>query len=125
MLVRHHIAQTGRYYDDLRTIVVRSGMTIEQERRVLWHEIHHADRRDTQGHNSPEVERLVDRQAAENAMPWVSVLWAWREADDLAEMAGLLKLPEDWVRARLRTLHPARRAQLEAEREGGSDSWSC
>lgn len=111
-LVRHQIGETGRYYDDLRTIVIRQGLLLEEERRYLWHELGHADRRDTAGHNSPEVERIVERHAAENAMPWVSVEWAWSQATDLEEMADLLKLPAEWVWFRLRNLHPALKASL-------------
>lgn len=111
-LVRHQIAEAGRYYDDLRTIVIRKGVLLEEERRFLWHELAHADRRDTLGHNSPAVERIVERHAAENAMPWVSIEWAWSRATDLAELADLLKLPEEWVWFRIKNLHPARKAML-------------
>lgn len=79
---------------------------------MLWHELTHAGRRDRAGHTDARVERLVDRHAAENAMPWPSLEWAWNEATDLTEMAGLLKLPEDWVHARLMRLHPAQKAML-------------
>lgn len=111
-LIRAKIAEPGRYYDDERTIVMRSGLLLEQERRYLWHELAHADRRDQAGHTDAGVERLVERHAAENAMPWVSLEWAWNEATDLTEMADLLKLPEDWVHFRLMGLHPARKAML-------------
>lgn len=110
--MRHQIAEPGRYYDSARTIVMRTGLRIEDERRYLWHEIVHADRRDTAGHTDDKVERLVDRHAAENAMPWCSIEWAWEQATDLTEMAGLLKLPEDWVHLRLMSLHPAQKASL-------------
>lgn len=118
-LVRHQIAETGRYYDELRTIVMRQGLLLEEERRYLWHELQHADRRDTAGHNSPEVERIVERHAAENAMPWISIEWAWGQATDLAELASLLKLPEEWVWFRLRNLHPALKARLRATGQDG------
>lgn len=111
-LVRHQVAETGRYYDSSRTIVVRAGLLLEQERRVLWHELTHADRGDRAGHTDAKVERLVERHAAENAMPWESITWAWEQATDMTEMAGLLKLPEDWVHFRLMNLHPARKAVL-------------
>lgn len=91
---------------------MRSGLLLEEERRYLWHELTHADRRDTAGHNNVAVERVVERRAAENAMPWESLLWAWETATDMEEMAGLLKLPEEWVRFRLACLHPARKAML-------------
>lgn len=92
--------------------MIRSGLLIEEERRHLWHELVHADRRDTAGHNDARVERAVERHAAENAMPWASVQWAWDAATDLTEMAGLLKLPEEWVWYRLKNLHPAQKALL-------------
>lgn len=107
----------GRYYDTERTIVIRKGLLIEEERRHLWHELVHADRRDCAFHTDASVERLVERHAAENAMPWESVQWAWAEATDLTEMAGLLKLPEDWVYFRLRGLHPAQKAMLKVRAE--------
>lgn len=111
-LIRAGIAEPGRYYDEHRSIVIRSGLLLEQERRVLWHELVHADRRDRAGHTDDKVERLVDRHAAENAMPWVSIEWAWNQSTDLTEMADLLKLPEDWVHFRLMNLHPAQKALL-------------
>lgn len=111
-LIRAPIDKPGRYYDEHRTIVMRSGLLIVEERRHLWHELAHADRRDTAAHNDPAVERVVERHAAQNAMPWESLLWAWSEATDLTEMADLLKLPEDWVWFRLRNLHPAQKAML-------------
>lgn len=111
-MLRKPIDDPGRYYDDAQTIVLRSGQTLEEERRVLWHELVHAERRDRAGHNDAAVERLVDRHAAENAMPWSAIEWAWERATDLTEMAGLLKLPEAWVHRRLMNLHPARKASL-------------
>ncbi|WP_370246943.1 hypothetical protein [Nocardioides sp.] len=112
MLVRHRISEPGRYYDEIRTIVVRSGLLLAEERRVLWHELVHAERRDRVGHTDARVEGLVDRQAAELAMPWESLRWAWHESTDLTEMAGLLKLPEEWVWTRLRRLPAEQRADL-------------
>lgn len=97
---------------------MRKGLLVEEERRYLWHELVHADRRDRDWHTDAEVERVVDRHAAENAMPWVSIEWAWHEATDLPEMAGLLKLPEDWVYQRLMSLHPARKALLRLSERG-------
>lgn len=111
-LVRHQIAQTGRYYDAHRTIVVRSGLLLEEERRVLWHELEHADRRDRACDTDARVERIVDRHAAENAMPWCSIRDAWERSTDMDELAGLLKLPVEWVHHRILSLHPARKAQL-------------
>lgn len=115
--MRQPISEPARYYDEHRTIVMRSDLLIEEERRYLWHELAHADRRDTAGHSDIKVERTVERWAAENAMPWESVLWAWQTATDMEEMAGLLKLPVEWVWFRLRGLHPARKAMLKVRTE--------
>lgn len=115
-LVRIALDDTGRYYDESRTIVLRAGALLEEERRILWHELAHAARRDTVGHTDDRVERLVERHAAENAMPWVSIVAAWDLAADLTEMAGLLKLPEAWVYWRLTNLHPAQKAALRVRR---------
>lgn len=112
VLVRAPIDTPGRYYDDHRTIVLRSGLLLREERRYLWHELLHADRRDKACHNDAQSERVVERHAAENAMPWESVQWAWSKAVDLSEMAEMLKLPEDWVWFRLKHLHPAQKALL-------------
>lgn len=111
-MIRLPIDKPGRYYDCHKAIVVRTGLPIEQERRYLWHELEHADRRDRVGHTNAKVERLVERHAAENAMPWLSVQWSWTIATDLHEMAGLLKLPVEWVRFRLGNLHPVQKAVL-------------
>lgn len=110
--MRRPIDKPGRYYDEGRAIVMRRGLLLEEERRYLWHELEHADRHDVVGHNDAEVERLVELRAAENAMPWGSLLWAWDQATDLTELAGLVKLPEDWVWFRLKNLHPAQKALL-------------
>lgn len=92
-------------------------MLIEEERRHLWHELVHADRGDEACHTDSKVERVVDRHAAESAMPWSSIEWAWGQAVDLTEMAGMLKLPEDWVHGRLMALHPAQKASLRVSAE--------
>lgn len=87
-------------------------MLLTEERWHLWHELVHADRRDRSFHTDAAVERLVDRLAAEWAMPWPSVEWAWTEADDMPGMADLLKLPEAAVHFRLKYLAPAQKALL-------------
>lgn len=110
--MREAISEPGRYYHAHRTIVARKGLLITHERRVIWHELRHFDRGDVACHTDAAVERLVDRQAAENAMPWVSIKDAWEIATDLDEMADLMMLPTDWVHARLLGLHPALKAQL-------------
>lgn len=111
-MLRAPIDSPGRYYDDVRTIVLRSGMLLEEERRHLWHEVVHSDRRDRAGHTDAGVERVVEREAAERAMPWSSLWWAWEQATDLTEVAGLLRLPEDWVWQRVNDLPGDHKAML-------------
>ena len=113
--MREPIEEPGRYYDELDTIVLRSGMLLEDERRYLWHELVHAERRDRAGHTDAQVERVVEREAAERAMPWPSIEWAWRRASDMSEMAGLLRLPEVWVHFRIKHLGPDRKALLRVQ----------
>lgn len=111
-MVRARIAEPGRYYDTYRTIVLRTGQLLVNERRALWHELGHCRRRDRSCDTDGEIERLVDRQAAEDAMPWVSIKAAWKLASDLEEVADLLKAPPDWLHLRLVNLHPNLKAQL-------------
>lgn len=115
VLIRAPIEEPARYYDAHRTIVVRAGLLLEEERRYLWHELVHADRRDQACHGSEEVERSVERQAARWAMPTSSLLWAWRQAQAWDEFAGLLKIPEEWARFRVQIAHPAERAYMRRE----------
>lgn len=112
-MVRAQIAEPGRYYDAHRTIVLRTGQLLVDERRALWHELGHCRRRDRACDTDEAVERLVDRQAAEDAMPWVSIKNAWSMATDLDEAADLLKAPPDWLHLRLVNLHPVLLAQLQ------------
>lgn len=111
-MVRAPIAEPGRYYAEHHTIVLRSGLLLEQERRYLWHEVIHSDRGDRVGHTDAAVERLVEREAAERAMPWSSLWWAWEQSTDLTDVAGLLKLPEDWVWFRVKNLSTDHKAML-------------
>lgn len=111
-MIRARIAEPGRYYDAHRTIVLRAGDLLVDERRALWHELRHCHRRDRQCDTDAAVERLVDRQAAEDAMPWVSIKAAWDLAVDMDEVAELLKAPPEWVHSRISGLHPGLKAQL-------------
>ena len=99
-LLRAPISEPGRYYDEDRSIVMRSGLMIVEERRHLWHELVHSDRRDTAGHNSPAAERKVERIAVRLAVPTKTLQWATYRTDTIHDLADLLKLPEDWVRFR-------------------------
>lgn len=91
---------------------MRQGELLVDERRILWHELRHEARGDRAGHTDPAIERLVDREAAEDAMPWVSIKAAWDLATDMDEVAELLKAPPEWVHMRLTNLHPGLKAQL-------------
>lgn len=112
ILARLPIAEPGRYYHAERTIVVRKGMLLEEERRYLWHELVHADRQDQACHGSEQVERSVERAAARWAMPITALEWAWPRAESWAEFAGLLKIPVEWAQFRVRIAHPAERALM-------------
>lgn len=111
-LLRTDISEPARYYDGERTIVVRKGLLICEERRHLWHELVHADRRDRGGHADVRVEASVEREAARRAMPLVSLEWAAGNGSNVHDMAELLKLPETWVRFRLAIAHPAEAALI-------------
>lgn len=102
-LVRANIAEPGRYYDDERTIVIRKGLLICEERRYLWHELVHADRRDRACHGGEAVERYVERVAVRRAIPTASLQWAAYQTETLHDLADLLKLPQPWVEFRWRT----------------------
>lgn len=87
-------------------------MLLEEQRRHLWHELVHADRRDLACQGSPEVEASVEREAARRAMPLASLVWAMGLEWERHHVAGLLRLPEEWVQFRLTTAHPRERMRL-------------
>lgn len=61
------IGGRGRYYHRLGVIVLREGLTAEQEHLTMWHEVIHAER----GHDGPvsaEEHADVDRVARVRAM---------------------------------------------------------
>lgn len=105
--MRAAISEPARYYHGLRTIVMRNGLLITEERRHLWHELEHADRGDEACHVSNKMERSVDRAAAHRAMPLRSLEWAFGQESSVDEAAELLKLPAEWVAFRLDVAHPA------------------
>ena len=82
---------------------------IAEERRYLWHELVHADRRDKACQASDALERSVEREAVRRAIPHSALAWAARRADSTHELAELLKLPEPWVTFRWKIAHPAER----------------
>lgn len=112
LLIRAAIEEPGRYYHGDHAIVLRAGLSLVEERRYLWHEIVHSDRSDEACQNSAEVERSVDREAAQRAMPFTSMLWAAERSQSWAEFADHLKVPEEFARLRWRTAHPIERGNL-------------
>lgn len=89
--------------------MLRAGLSLTEERRYLWHELVHADRGDEPCHASDVNERRVDREAARRAMPLKSLVWAASQAQTWTELADLLRAPEDFLRLRWATAHPAER----------------
>jgi hypothetical protein len=124
VLLRLPIAEPGRYYHGRRAIVLRSGRTLEEERRYLWHELVHAERGDTEctGWLRSASERRVDREAARRAMPLVAMERRLEVASDWHDFVWHMKVPEWWVRFRLAIAHPAERARL--DRACSRSEWS-
>lgn len=112
VLLRRPIAEPGRYYDEQRAIVLRKGLSLEAERRYLWHEIVHAIRRDRAcaGFLGDKVERSVEREAARRAMPASAVRHGLERAATWHDFCWHMKVPEQWVRFRVSIAHPAERA---------------
>ena len=115
LLVRAPISDRGRYYHRLRTIVVRAGMLLVEERATLWHELVHADRGDHGDCDEREAarqERTCVQEAARRAIALeplaVALLWS----ADLTEVADELKTTPEMLQARLEHLHPAERGYL-------------
>lgn len=125
-LIRWDIPEMGRYYDEHRTIVVRAGLLVVEERAVLWHELVHARRRDRQCVTTvlgTRMEASVDREAARWALPLPALLEAMRGEPPLVEAADWLKTTPALLRVRLKTLHPAERAQV--RRHLGEREWAA
>lgn len=105
------IAERGRYYHRLKTIVLRRGMRLVEQRSVLWHELIHAERGDEACDERTETNR-IEREAARRAIDVFELADAMRWSDQLAEVADELKVTEDLLRVRLDHLHPAERGLL-------------
>lgn len=119
LLVRADIPEPGRYYDAERTIVMRKGLLIVEERRYLWHELVHAERRDRACYITAKQEASVEREAAQRAMPVGTLEYVAERALSWEEFADLLKVPVPWARFRWRISHPAEKAVVRAvAREG-------
>lgn len=111
VLVRAPIAGRGRYYHRLRAIVLRSGMSIVEERATLWHELQHADRGDE--HSCDKTERLyIDKHAARQAIPLDDLADALLWSEHPSERADQLKTTEYLLQVRLDHLHPSERGFL-------------
>jgi len=115
VMLRQPIAEPGRYYHGLRAIVLRSGRSLEEERRSLWHELVHAERGDTEctGWAASATERRVEREAARRAMPLAVMERRLAVACDWDDFVWHMKVPESWVRFRLAQARPAERARLD------------
>jgi hypothetical protein len=115
MLIRLAIPDRGRYYHEHRTIVIRKGLMLCEERAVLWHELVHAGRGDSRCSNhvlTARQELNVDREAARLAMPWPLLRWGYAASTTLHELVDRMKVDERLVRIRLNSLHPAERHHL-------------
>lgn len=110
ILVEAAISERGRYYHRLRTIVLRKGMRIVEQRATLWHELCHADRGEE--HADAKDESRVEREAARRAIPIGVLADAVRWSDDVHEVADDCKTTVEQLRVRLDSLHPSERGLL-------------
>ena len=115
VMLRQPIAEPGRYYHGRRAIVLRSGRSLEEERRFLWHELVHAERGDTEctGWAASATERRVEREAARRAMPLGVMERRLALASGWDDFVWHMKVPEQWVRFRLSHTIPSERARLQ------------
>lgn len=115
MLTELVIPERGRYYHEHRTIVLRRGLGLAEQRSVLWHELVHAERGDFRCQDpvlNARQEMSVDREAARRAMPWPVLRWAVDEASCQQDFVDRLKVDPALVQTRLDCLHPAERAYV-------------
>lgn len=120
ILVRRHIAERGRYYHHHRTIVVREGLLLCEERAVLWHELVHAERGDERC--TTMAEASVDREAARRAMPWPVLKWGLDTASCDEDLVERMKVEAAMVAFRFKIMHPAERAYAIARRAEREDA---
>lgn len=114
-LVRWDIPELGRFYPDSRCIVVRAGLTLVEERSVLWHELVHVETGDLTCDDpwlSGKQEAGCVREAARRAIPIESLALAKCWSDDVHELADELKVIPSMVTTRLSYLHPSERGVL-------------
>lgn len=116
VLLRAPIAERGRYYHRLRTIVVRAGLLLVEERATLWHELVHAERGDEPcvGRDQRRMEAACHREAARRSIDIRDLADAMCWSDDEHEQADQLKTTVEYLQIRKdpRHLHPAERAFL-------------
>jgi hypothetical protein len=111
------IPETGRYYHRLRTIVLRSGMLLAEQRATLWHELVHADRGDEPcGDHDARQELSCHREAARRAIDLHDLADAVCWSDSHEEQAEQLKTTVDLLETRLHHLHPSERGYLQRRR---------
>jgi hypothetical protein len=109
-LVHADIPERGRYYHQLRTIVIRKGLPLVEARSTLWHELVHADRGDESC--SQKGEDRVTRAAARLAIHLPDLADAILWSDHADERADQLKVTRELLDARLGSLHPAEQGYL-------------
>jgi hypothetical protein len=123
LLVRAPIAERGRYYHRLRTIVLRDNLLIVEERATLWHELVHADRGDEHCHAwGARQERGCIREAARRAIPVKALANALVWSNDPHEVADELKTTTELLLARQLHLHPAERGYITRRRAAREDA---
>lgn len=115
-LLRAPIAERGRYYHRLRTIVIRTGLLLVEERATLWHELVHADRGDErcEGVVHRRNEARCHREAARRSIDIHDLADALAWLDCEHQVAEHLKTTVEYLQIRLdpRNLHPAERGLL-------------
>jgi hypothetical protein len=103
--------ERGRWYQRLRTVLVRGGLTQAERRTVVTHELIHAERGDET--TCPKTERRVDHEAARRLIDLDDLADTLRWALGPEEVADELHVTPDTVMARLSTLTPAEKQYIE------------
>lgn len=109
-LIHAAIPERGRYYHALRTIVLRTGMLIVEQRASLWHEIAHADRGDTVNCTN---ETKCQQEAARRGILLDDLADALLCLEYPADVADQLKTTVETLQTRLDHLHPSERGYLQ------------
>lgn len=108
--------EAGRYYHEHRTIALASDLTQAQRRSTLAHELVHAERGDVaccSGWHEGKQERRVERTAARRLISVDALVDALLWADDERELAEVLWVDVDTVRARLDGLTAVEKQTIE------------